>query len=166
MLLTGTFPRTLDDKHRFALPKPLRDELGCPQTQVLFAAPGADGSLSLYTEETFTRVADQIALTSSGSKEGRAFARLFYAQAQRIDIDKQGRIRIPVELARWASLEREIVLIGIRDRLEVWNRETWNNWFEEKQPQYDEIADRAMIQSPESPTAVPDTEASRPTLPR
>lgn len=163
MLLTGTFPRILDEKQRFSIPKPVRDELGYPQSNVLFVAPGVDGSLSLYTNESFSKVADQITQASTNSKEGQAFARLFYAQAQRVEIDKQGRVRIPVELANWAQLTKEIVLIGVRDRLELWSKTVWESWFEEKQPQFDDIAEKALIQSAPRPAH---TAAETPNQPR
>lgn len=163
MLLTGTFPRTLDEKQRFSIPKPIRDELGCPENNVLFVAPGVDGSLSLYTDVSFSQVADQITLAASNSKDGQAFARLFYAQAQRVEIDKQGRLRIPVELANWAKLTKEIVLVGVRDRLELWSKDQWQAWFEEKQPQFDDIAEKALIQSPPQ---IGDTETHAPKQPR
>lgn len=149
MLLTGTFLRTLDEKHRFSVPKPLRDVLG-PAATVMYLAPGTDGSLAVYPEESFARLGDQLGHGSPTGQDVRAFSRLFYAQAQRAEIDRQGRMRIPVELVMLAALTKDIVLLGVRDHLEIWNRAQWDNWLDDKQPHYDQIAESAF--SEPSPT--------------
>ncbi|MFV1968075.1 MAG: division/cell wall cluster transcriptional repressor MraZ [Pirellulaceae bacterium] len=146
MLLTGTFPRSLDDKQRLAIPKPLRESLGYPTNSVFFLAPGTDGSLAFYSELVFTRLAEQMDATSPNSQDVRAFNRLFFAQAQRVEIDRQGRMRIPAELAHLAGLGREIVLIGVRDHVEIWNRSQWDRYLTQQQARYDEIAETATAQ--------------------
>ena len=102
MLLTGTFSRAVDDKQRIAIPKPIRDALA--PTKWLFVTPGTDGSLALYTEEVLKRLADRLTQASPAGQEVRAFNRLFFSQAQRVEIDGQGRIRLPTELAKFAGI--------------------------------------------------------------
>lgn len=152
MLLTGTFLRSLDDKGRLAIPKRLRDGLNDPQLPAMYLAPGTDGSLALYEEIAFARLADQLGRVSPTGQEVRAFSRLFYAQAQRIDVDRQGRIRIPPELAALGSLDKEIVLVGVRDHLEIWDRKHWENYLSQKQSQYDELAESAFAGAKLEPT--------------
>jgi len=144
MLLTGKYFRSLDDKGRTALPKPIRDEMGHPATSIAYLAPGSDGSLALYTQEAFAAMADQLAQRSPTQQDVRDFGRLFYAQAQRVDIDRQGRIRIPQDLSEWAGLEKEVVLLGVRDHLEIWNAARWESYLMEKQQLYDHIAENAF----------------------
>jgi MraZ protein len=146
MLLTGTFPRTLDDKQRLAIPKRLRDAmtLGGADVTVLYAAPGTDGSLALYTEASFLRLGEQLAASPPTGQEVRAFSRLFYAQAERLDVDRQGRVRVPPELVRLAALEKDVVLVGVRDHLELWNRPRWEAYLAQQQTQYDLLAERAF----------------------
>ncbi len=145
MLLTGTFPRTIDEKQRVAIPKRLRDGLQQPGADsALYVAPGTDGSLALYTEESFSKLAEQLAASPPTGQEVRAFSRLFYSQAQRVDLDRQGRIRIPPELVELASLVREIVLVGVYDHLELWDRQRWQEYRAEQQTQYDQLAERAF----------------------
>jgi MraZ protein len=152
MLLTGTFARSLDDKQRFAIPKPLREGFGGSTDLVLYLAPGTDKSLALYSEETFTQLANQLGNHSPNAQETRAFSRLFYAQAQRVDVDRQGRVRLPTELAQWADLDKEVILLGVRDHLEVWNPDRWECYLAEKQAQYDALAESAFA-GPGSPPA-------------
>jgi MraZ protein len=141
MLLTGTFHRSLDDKLRFAMPKPLRDAIGHPDQSVVYLAPGTDGTLELYKEVGFTQLAESLQSSPRNAREIRAFNRLFYAQVQRIEMDKHGRVRLPVELASLASLNKEIVLIGVRDHIELWDRRQWDAYLGDTQPHYDELAE-------------------------
>ena len=144
MLLTGSFFRTLDEKLRFSLPKTIRLALGDEGQIPFYAAPGTDGSLALYTEESFSRLASQLDMASPTGTEVRAFTRLFYAQAQRIEVDRNGRLRIPTELAEFAGMQKEIVLLGVRDHIELWDKNRWDDYLAGKQPRYDEIAERAF----------------------
>ena len=146
MLLTGTFKRSIDEKLRLAIPKRIRDSLeqDGKAASHLYIAPGTDGSLSLYTEEAFSKLADQLAGGSPVGQDVRAFSRLFYSQAQSVDLDRQGRIRIPQELAELASLSGEAMLVGVRDHLEIWDQKRWQNYVGEKQPEYDRLAESAF----------------------
>jgi MraZ protein len=106
--------------------------------------PGNDGSLSIYTEEELSRLADRLATGSPTQQDVRAFGRLFYAQAERAELDSQGRIRIPPELARSAALEREVVLLGVQNHMEIWDKSRWEAYLAGQQPRYDEIAEAAF----------------------
>jgi len=141
MLLTGTFVRAIDEKLRVAVPKHFREAWG---KQVLYLAPGTDGSLAIYTEDAFSRLANRLAEASPTGQDVRAFGRLFYAQAQAAELDAQGRMRVPPELARLAGLEKEAVLIGVQDHLELWDRGRWEEYLAKKQGHYDEIAESAF----------------------
>lgn len=146
MLLTGTFPRLIDDKGRIAIPKPLRDCLndGSAQTTALFVTPGTDGSLAIYPESTFTQLGARFAQASPTARDVRDFSRMFYSQAVRVELDKQGRMRLPQELTMMAGLDKEAVLVGVQDRLELWDRQRWQDYLAEKTAQYDEIAEAAF----------------------
>ncbi|MGQ9574803.1 MAG: division/cell wall cluster transcriptional repressor MraZ [Thermoguttaceae bacterium] len=152
MPLTGTFPRSLDDKQRLAIPKPLRDVLGCRPGGILYVALGTDGSLAIYTEEAFERLGARLAAVSPTQQSVRAYTRLFYARAHRVQLDQQGRIRIPGELAELAGLGREVVLLGVQDHLELWAAQRWQQYLKDKQPHYDQIAEAALGGSAGSPS--------------
>jgi len=144
MLLTGTFRRSIDDKLRVAIPKALRAAMQCPEGGSIFVAPGTDGSLALYTEEAFAGTAERIARGPPTRADVRAYTRLFFARAQRVEVDAQGRVRIPVELAEVAGLERDAVLLGVQDRLELWAPERWEAYLAQNRPDYDQIAETAL----------------------
>lgn len=144
MLLTGSYRRTLDDKSRLAIPKQLRDAFGFSDQTTLFLAPGTDGSLAIYTEEILEQLGQRLAGSSPVAQEHRSFSRLFYAQAQMAEIDRQGRLRIPPELAQWARITSEVVLLGVRDHMELWDAQVWDAYLGENQPKYDRLAERAL----------------------
>ncbi len=147
MLLTGSYRRSLDDKLRVAIPKQLREALGFPDTTSLFIAPGTDNSLVIYTAKVLEQIGDSLNHLSPAAKDTRAFSRLFYAQAQPADVDRQGRLRIPAELAELAKLAGEIVVLGVRDRIELWDAEAWNQFLATTQPTYDDLAERVFDQA-------------------
>jgi MraZ protein len=146
MLLTGSFNRSLDEKLRIAIPKRLRDAMGCAVGTGLFIAPGTDGSLAIYSEDAFANLAGRLDNVSPTQHDARAFRRLFYGQAQRVELDSQGRIRIPPELSELAALEKDVVLLGVQDHLELWSAACWQAYVAQKQVHYDEIAEAAFAE--------------------
>jgi MraZ protein len=143
MLLTGTYERALDDKQRLALPKRFREILGA-ESQTLFLTPGTDGSLSLFPEPAFARMAEKLAARSPTAHEVRAFGRLLYAQTQSVELDSQGRVRIPPDLALAANLQKDVVLLGVQNHMELWDKALWERYLAGQQPRYDEIAEAAF----------------------
>jgi MraZ protein len=144
MLLTGVFARSIDDKLRVAIPKRLREAWESAGQPVIYIAPGTDQSLAMYTEDAFARLADRLAQASPTRQDVRTFNRLFYARAQRVELDSQGRARIPPDLAGLAGLEKEVVLLGVQDHVEIWDLRRWQAYLAERQGQYDQIAEAAF----------------------
>src|SRR5437870_3280015 len=99
MLLTGTHLRTLDQKKRVGLPKKLREQLGEPET--VFVTPGPDQCLWLFTRSGLENLAEKLDQTPATDAEARVFRRLYFAQAEAVDLDTAGRILIPDRLAQF-----------------------------------------------------------------
>jgi MraZ protein len=142
MLLTGTYPRTLDDKGRLALPKRIRDLLKEPTT--LFVTPGQDQSLWLYTEADLERLAARLDEAPATDAEARVFRRLYFAQTESVDIDKAGRMLIPERLSQFAGLKKDVALIGVRDHLELWDAARWNSFVNDNAARFDTVAEKAF----------------------
>lgn len=140
MPLTGTFNRSMDTKNRFAVPKRLREEFGGEKLESLFIAPGTDCSLDLYSTSAFEELANRVAAQSPTRADIRNYKRLFYGRAERADLDSQGRVRIPERLVSFAHLEKEIILIGVQDHVEVWDAETWQQFLKKYQTEFDSMA--------------------------
>ena len=142
MLLTGTHPRSLDDKKRIALPKRVREQLG--ETKQLFVTPGSDQTLWLYDQRGLESVGAKLDQAPATDSEARVYRRLFFAQTEEVDIDGQSRILIPERLLQFAGLEREVVLLGVRDHLELWNAARWQEYFTQHGPRFDSVAESAF----------------------
>jgi MraZ protein len=143
MLLTGTHPRTLDDKKRLTLPKKIREQLG-EGTQELFLAQGLDKCLWIYDQGDLERLAEKLDQAPAADGEARVFRRLFFAQMEAVDIDRVGRVLIPDRLAAFAELKQEVVLIGARDRLELWDAARWQHYLDQHSPRYDAVAEASF----------------------
>lgn len=142
MLLTGTHPRTLDDKKRLALPKRVRELLGDPST--LFVTPGPDQTLWLYTQVELERLAEKLDQAPATDAEARVFRRLYFAQTESVDVDKAGRILVPERLMQFAGLQHEVVLLGVRDHLELWEAGRWQQYVAENASRFDAVAENAF----------------------
>jgi transcriptional regulator MraZ len=164
MLLTGNFERILDEKLRLALPKQLREPLAAAGQLLL--TPGTDGSLAIFPLHAFAALAEKLAARSPTGQDVRAFSRLLYSQSHTVEIDSQGRIRLPVELARLAALEGDVMLLGVGDRVELWNKSRWEAYFADLAPRYDQLAEAALSEGAAGGAAVPVAESRRPLQPR
>lgn len=145
MLLTGTHPRTLDDKNRLGLPKRLREQLDEPET--LFITPGPDQCLWLYTQAGLEQLAARLDQTPATDAEARVFRRLYFAQTEAVDVDGNGRILIPERLVQFAGLKHEAILIGVRDHLELWDAQRWQQYLSDNAPRFDAVAEGAFKSS-------------------
>jgi len=144
MPLTGTYARTLDQKHRIAIPKRLRDDLGGDGIKAVFVAPGTQHSLAMYTEDAFEAVAQRMQASSDQRANARNYARMFYSQAERLEIDGQGRIRLPDRLVEHAKLSHATVLLGVQDHVEIWDEATWTEFLKQHSAEFDELAEEAF----------------------
>src|ERR1700687_4042265 len=142
MLLTGTHPRTLDEKKRLGLPKKVRELLQEPDT--LFVAPGPDGCLWLYTLDGLEKLAGKLDESPAADAEARVFRRLYFAQTEAVDVDRSGRILIPDRLIQFAGLKHDAVLIGVRDHLELWDATRWQEYLTANAPRFDAVAEGAF----------------------
>ncbi len=138
MLLTGTHPRTLDDKNRLGLPKRVREQLGGPET--LFVTPGPDQCLWVYTQAGLERLAEKLDQTPVTDAEARASRRLYFAQTEAVDVDRAGRVLLPERLVAYAGLKHEVLLLGVRDHLELWDAERWRQYLAGNTPKFEAVA--------------------------
>lgn len=120
-MFIGEYKHTIDDKGRIAVPVKFRDDLahGAVVTR------GLDSSLFLLPSEEWGKLTDKLASLPLGQANSRAFARLMLAGAMDAMLDKQGRFIIPEYLRQYAGLRKNIVIVGVNTRLELWDEEAW-----------------------------------------
>jgi len=133
----GEFNHSIDAKGRVILPSRFREELG----EEFVMTVGLDGCLFIYPNDEWEIFAEKLR-NLPGTKDGRRLQRFFYSNAVTCEIDKQGRVLIPAKLRERGSLEKDIVFIGMDNKIEVWNRSSWNeNTFEDMDEVAENMAD-------------------------
>lgn len=142
MLLTGTHPRTLDDKKRLTLPKRIREQLGSVGT--LYVTPAPDQSLWLFTRDEMETLAARLDRSPATDAEARTFRRMFFGQTEEVELDRSGRILLPERLLPFAGLEHDVVLLGVRDHLELWSAARWQEFLNQNGPRFDAVAEGAF----------------------
>ncbi|MFH1236148.1 MAG: division/cell wall cluster transcriptional repressor MraZ [Parcubacteria group bacterium] len=123
-MFIGEYYHSIDEKGRLAVPKTFRADLlkGAVVTR------GLDNCLFVYTGMEWKQLADRIAKLPIAKANTRAFARMMLAGAMPLDIDKQGRVILPDYLRKYALLKKQVVVTGLYNRLEVWDKATWEKY--------------------------------------
>ena len=122
-MFLGEFSHTLDDKGRLTIPAKFRDELAGG----LVITRGIDRCLSVFTRQGWQNLAERIAQLPLTQRSARDFGRLMFSGAADFIPDRQGRVLLPQGLREYSQLDGEAVIIGLYDRLEIWNPDTWAN---------------------------------------
>lgn len=126
-MFMGEYNHGIDAKGRIIVPAKFRESLG----ETFVVTMGLDGCLFLYPQEEWDRFAADLK-SLPGSREARQLQRYFMAGAALCDVDKQGRVLIPQKLRDHAGLKKEIVFVGVMNKIEIWSKERWeeNNVFD------------------------------------
>lgn len=122
-MFMSEYNHTIDTKGRLIVPSKFRDQLG----DEFVVTKGMDGCLFVYANEDWNAFEQKLTSLPLINKEARKFARFFLAGAAQVEVDKQGRILLPSNLRDFAGLEKDVVLVGVGSRIEIWSRENWEN---------------------------------------
>lgn len=135
----GAHEHTLDDKSRITLPARFRDEW----EGGVVLSKGLDANLDVYPKAAWSSSFEaRLAELDPFSGEARRLKRFFYHGISVVDPDKQGRVVIPPLLARHANLSKDVMVIGVHDHLEIWNREVWSEHLNAVEGSADDVAER------------------------
>jgi MraZ protein len=138
-MLLGEYEHTLDDKNRLTLPAKFRQALGGG----VVVTRGMDGCLFVFTRTAWDHfVAARLEGLNPFSREARQMSRFMFAGATETELDKQGRIMLPPALIAHAGLGREVVVAGVRDHVEIWDRAGWRKQLEEVEGSVELVAER------------------------
>ena len=120
-MLIGEYTHTIDDKNRLSLPAKFRQELG----KKVILTPGLDGCLFVFTMKQWQSISAKLGESSMLQSDSRSFNRFMFAGAEEADVDSIGRILLPEFLRKRAKLKEKAVLIGVQDRVEIWDESEW-----------------------------------------
>lgn len=137
-MLIGEYIHTLDPKKRLALPSKFRKELG----KKVVITRGLDNCLFVYPIKAWQKMSLKIAELPMGQADTRGFGRFMLAGAVESDIDTIGRILVPDFLKDFAKLETQVSVIGVHDRVELWNKELWDTYRNRIEGQADALAEK------------------------
>jgi MraZ protein len=139
VVLLGEFAQRLDAKNRVTLPAKFRSHFA----DGVVVTKGWDGCLFVFNRSGWEEFARrQLSRLDPFSREGRRMSRYLYAGASESDVDRQGRVALPATLVEHAGLDREIVVAGVRDRLEIWDLEAWRRQEDEFEEKIEDVAER------------------------
>ena len=141
----GEYQYALDTKGRISLPQKLRKNIDMPGDQVFVVTRGMDHCLLLYPQLVWNQIAEKIeALNFIGSSDHRAFIRIFLSWANEIELDRQFRLNIPQRHRDFAGIEKDAVILGLLDKIELWSPERFENYQETTQSDYEGVAGKIM----------------------
>ena len=140
-MLIGEYEHSVDAKGRLIMPAKLREEIG----EKFVITKGLDGCLFAYSLKEWQSFEEKLKTFPLTNKDSRALVRFFLAGAIECEIDKQGRFLISSNLREFAELEKEVIIIGVLNRLEIWSKNKWKKYSEEKNKSADEIAENIAM---------------------
>lgn len=123
IMFMGEYNHTIDAKGRVIVPSKFRESLG----DEFVVTKGLDGCLFVYDNHEWTAFEEKLKSLPITNKDARAFVRFFLAGAAGVEVDKQGRILLPGSLREFAELTKDVVLIGVGSRIEIWSKERWES---------------------------------------
>lgn len=136
-MFMGEYSHSIDSKGRLIVPAKFREGL----EGSFIVTRGMDGCLFGYPMNEWKSFEEKLKTLSVTKKDARAFTRFFFSGATEVTIDKQGRINIPSHLVEYAELLKECTIVGVSNRIEVWSKERWENYFEISEASFNEIAE-------------------------
>ena len=119
----GEYNHTIDAKGRLIVPSKFREALG----DEFVVTKGLDGCLFVYDNKEWTAFEEKLKALPLMNKESRKFVRFFLAGAANVEVDKQGRILVPSVLREFAELDKDVVLVGVGSRIEIWSKTKWED---------------------------------------
>ena len=137
-MFIGEYEHSLDAKGRLIMPAKLRIDMG----EKFIATKGLDGCLFAFSQNEWLNFETILKALPLSDKNARNFVRFFLSGATECEIDKQGRFLIPSNLRDFAGLEKEVVIIGVLNKIEIWSKDRWLKYSKEENLQADEIAER------------------------
>ncbi len=137
-MFMGEFHHTIDAKGRIIVPSKFRQGMG----ESFVITRGMDGCLFGYPKDQWTKLEAQLDKLPLTKKDARAFTRFFYSAATEVEFDKQGRINLSAPLIKFSKLEKNCVIVGVSDRIEIWDEENWNKFNEEAEENFEDISEK------------------------
>ena len=142
-MFIGEYHHTIDEKGRIIIPAKFRNELG----KEFVITRGIENCLFAYPKENWAKICDKLNSLPFTKKDARTFNRFFMSGATNVELDKQGRVNVSTPLIDYAGLEKDCVVIGTGDRLEIWSKASWDSFFTSTKDSMSDIAENLFNES-------------------
>ena len=139
-MLIGEYYHTLDKKGRVIVPSRFREKLG----ESFLVTRGLDSCLFLYPRQEWESIENKLRSLPFTRAETRAFLRIFFSGASEVEIDKQGRVLVPLLLREHAHLNKDVVFIGVSNRAEIWGKEIWEGYSSKSNLSFEQVAEKLL----------------------
>ena len=142
-MFMGEYHHTIDEKGRIIIPSKFREDLG----EKFIITRGIENCLFVYSLSSWEKITNKLESLPFTKKDARQFVRFFLSGATTAEFDKQGRVNVTSPLVSYANLQKDCVVIGTGDRLEIWSEENWNAFFESASSNMSDIAENLFNES-------------------
>ncbi len=140
----GEYDHTLDEKGRIIFPAKLRAVFKNNKIERFFVTRGLDRCLFLFTPDEWEKQDEKFRAMSFTRPEARQFNRLYFSGASELQLDKQGRFLLPQYLKEYAGIKDRVMIIGVSNRIEIWNYTMWKKYFKESLGSFESIAENLI----------------------
>lgn len=142
----GEHVHTIDKKGRIIIPSKFRESFKEYDIEKFYITRGLDKCLFLFTEGEWKSQESKFKSIPFVKSEARKFNRIYFSGASQIECDKQGRILLPKYLKDFADIKRDVLIIGVSNRIEIWAKEVWQEYYKSSESSFEEIAEKLMTQ--------------------
>ncbi|MFD0715129.1 division/cell wall cluster transcriptional repressor MraZ [Paenibacillus sp. GCM10027626] len=139
-MFMGEYQHSIDDKGRIIIPAKFRDSLG----DKFIVTRGLDNCLFVYPHSEWAVLEQKLKSLPLMKSDARAFSRFFFSGATECELDKQGRANVPNTLREYAKLDKDCVVIGVSNRVEIWSKPVWESYFNQSEESFNEIAEKLV----------------------
>jgi MraZ protein len=139
-MFMGEYQHSLDEKGRVIIPAKFRDTLGT----IFVITRGLDHCLFVYPQSEWSLLEQKMKALPFTRSDARAFTRFFFSGAVECELDKQGRVNIPANLRSYGNLDKDCVIIGVSNRVEIWGKDHWDTYFNQSEDSFNEIAEKIV----------------------
>ncbi|MDD5281161.1 MAG: division/cell wall cluster transcriptional repressor MraZ [Candidatus Omnitrophica bacterium] len=140
----GEFEHSIDRKGRLILPAKFRETAKNQFVEKFFVTRGLDKCLFMFSEEEWRSQENKFKTMSFTKQQSRTFNRLLFSGAVEVSFDKQGRILLPQYLKDFADIKRDVVIVGVSNRIEIWAKDSWRDFYSNTRQSFEEIAEKLM----------------------
>ncbi|MDD5115507.1 MAG: division/cell wall cluster transcriptional repressor MraZ [Candidatus Omnitrophica bacterium] len=140
----GEFEHSIDRKGRLILPARFRETAKNQFIEKFFVTRGLDKCLFMFSEEEWRSQENKFKTMPFTRQQSRTFNRLLFSGAVEIQPDKQGRVLLPQYLKEFADIKKDVIIVGVSNRIEIWSRDAWRDFYANSRQSFEEIAEKLM----------------------